>query len=63
VWHSTDTFSADEARIFKNDKHTGPVRGVDFNSIQRNLMLTGAVNAEVCLLLMMRLTCSSSSSI
>lgn len=41
--------SADEARIFRNDKHTGPVRGVDFNPIQKNLMLTGAVNAEVCL--------------
>ncbi|GFZ51615.1 Protein transport protein sec31 [Saitozyma sp. JCM 24511] len=39
--------SADEARIFKNDKHTGPVRGLDFNPIQKNLMLTGAVNAEL----------------
>jgi protein transport protein SEC31 len=42
-----DSPSADEARIFKNDKHTGPVRGLDFNPIQKNLMLTGAVNAEV----------------
>ncbi|OXG53532.1 protein transporter SEC31 [Cryptococcus neoformans] len=39
--------SADEARIFKSEKHTGPVRGLDFNSIQKNLMLTGAVNAEI----------------
>lgn len=39
--------SADEARIFKNDKHTGPVRGLDFNPIQKNLMLSGAINAEV----------------
>ncbi|OCF53981.1 protein transporter SEC31 [Kwoniella mangroviensis CBS 10435] len=39
--------SADEARIFKSDKHTGPVRGLDFNQIQKNLLLTGAVNAEL----------------
>ncbi|WRT64528.1 uncharacterized protein IL334_001460 [Kwoniella shivajii] len=39
--------TADEARIFKSDKHTGPVRGLDFNQIQKNLLLTGAVNAEL----------------
>ena len=44
----TLTGSAESARIFKNDKHTGPVRGLDFNPIQKNLLLTGAVKAEVC---------------
>ncbi|OCF33792.1 protein transporter SEC31 [Kwoniella heveanensis BCC8398] len=39
--------SADDARIFKSEKHTGPVRGLDFNPIQKNLFLTGAVNAEL----------------
>lgn len=39
--------SADEARLFTNNKHTGPVRGLDFNPIQKNLMLSGAINAEV----------------
>ncbi|ORY21243.1 WD40-repeat-containing domain protein, partial [Naematelia encephala] len=39
--------TADQARIFQNDKHTGPVRGLDFNPIQKNLMLSGAVNAEL----------------
>ncbi|WWC86651.1 uncharacterized protein L201_001528 [Kwoniella dendrophila CBS 6074] len=39
--------TADDARIFKSDKHTGPVRGLDFNQIQKNLVLTGAVNAEL----------------
>nr|KIR47276.1 protein transporter SEC31 [Cryptococcus bacillisporus CA1280] len=39
--------SVDEARIFKSEKHTGPVRGLDFNSIQKNLLLSGAVNAEI----------------
>lgn len=39
--------SADGARIFANSKHTGPVRGLDFNPIQKNLLLSGGVNAEV----------------
>lgn len=39
--------TSDEARIFSNNKHTGPVRGLDFNPIQKNLMLSGAVGAEV----------------
>lgn len=39
--------TVDEARLFTNNKHTGPVRGLDFNPIQKNLMLSGAVNAEV----------------
>jgi protein transport protein SEC31 len=43
----TCVYSADEARIFKSDKHTGPVRGLDFNPIQKNLLLSGAINAEV----------------
>lgn len=37
-----------DAQIFKNDQlHTGPVRGLDFNPIQKNLLLSGAINAEV----------------
>jgi protein transport protein SEC31 len=42
-----DHISADDARIFKSDKLTGPVRGLDFNPIQKNLMVAGAINAEV----------------
>lgn len=44
VW--TDE-SADESRIYTSHKHTGPVRGLDFNPIQKNLLASGAVNAEV----------------
>jgi len=43
--------SADEARIFRSDKHSGPVRGLDFNPLQTNLLLAGAINAEVSLIL------------
>jgi hypothetical protein len=39
--------SADESRIYTSHKHTGPVRGLDFNPIQKNLLASGAVNAEV----------------
>ncbi|WVR04848.1 hypothetical protein IAU60_001860 [Kwoniella sp. DSM 27419] len=39
--------SADDSRIFRSEKHTGPVRGLDFNPIQKNLLLTGAVDAEL----------------
>jgi hypothetical protein len=42
------TDSADESRIFTSHKHTGPVRGLDFNPIQKNLLASGAINAEVC---------------
>ena len=39
--------SAQESLLFKNEQHTGPVRGLDFNPIQGNLFASGAVNAEV----------------
>lgn len=42
--------SASEALVFKNEVHTGPVRGLDFNPKQQNLLASGAVNAEVRLL-------------
>jgi protein transport protein SEC31 len=37
-----------DSQVFKNDTHTGPVRGLDFNPIQKNLLLSGGVKAEVC---------------
>jgi protein transport protein SEC31 len=33
--------------VFKNEVHTGPVRGLDFNPKQQNLLASGAINAEV----------------
>ncbi len=39
--------SATEAEILRNNQHTGPVRGLDFNSVQTNLLASGAVNGEI----------------
>ena len=36
-----------ESLIYRNNQHTGPVRGLDFNSLQNNLLATGAVSGEV----------------
>lgn len=36
-----------DAQTYKSDIHTGPVRGLDFNPIKRNLLLSGAVAAEL----------------
>lgn len=32
----------------KNTTHTGPIRGLDYNGLQPNLLSSGAVNGEVC---------------
>ncbi|KZV73883.1 hypothetical protein PENSPDRAFT_749733 [Peniophora sp. CONT] len=37
----------DDPSIFKNSTHTGPVRGLDFNPIQPNLLGSGAVGGEI----------------
>lgn len=39
--------SISESLILRNTIHTGPVRGLDFNPIQTNLLSSGAVNGEV----------------
>lgn len=39
--------SASESLILRNTTHTGPVRGLDFNPIQTNLLASGGVNGEV----------------
>ncbi|ODO08572.1 protein transporter SEC31 [Cryptococcus wingfieldii CBS 7118] len=39
--------SADEARILKSEKHAGAVGGLDWNPIQKNLLLTGGINAQI----------------
>ncbi|EIN09101.1 WD40 repeat-like protein [Punctularia strigosozonata HHB-11173 SS5] len=36
-----------ESLILRNDTHSGPIRGLDFNSIQTNLLASGAVGGEV----------------
>ena len=39
--------AGETALTFKSDTHTGPVRGLDFNPIQKNLLLSGGIKAEV----------------
>ncbi|WVQ75849.1 hypothetical protein IAR50_005482 [Cryptococcus sp. DSM 104548] len=39
--------SAEEARILKSEKHAGAVGGLDWNPIQKNLLLTGGINAQI----------------
>ncbi|TCD71012.1 protein transport protein S31 [Steccherinum ochraceum] len=36
-----------ESLILRTQNHTGPVRGLDFNPIQTNLLASGAVNGEI----------------
>ena len=39
--------STSQSLIFRNTTHTGPVRGLDFNPIQTNLLASGGINGEV----------------
>jgi len=38
---------ASESLILRNTIHTGPVRGLDFNPIQSNLLASGGIGGEV----------------
>jgi protein transport protein SEC31 len=40
-------FSTSQSLILRNTTHTGPVRGLDFNPIQTNLLASGGINGEV----------------
>ncbi|SNX86898.1 probable Protein transport protein SEC31 [Melanopsichium pennsylvanicum] len=39
--------SESDAQLIKNTTHTGPVRGLDFNPLQPNLLSSGAVAGEI----------------
>ena len=41
----TEYFS--DTLILNNKTHTGPIRGLDFNPIQTNLLSSGAINGEI----------------
>ncbi|KAJ7019378.1 WD40 repeat-like protein [Mycena alexandri] len=49
LWDPTKILAAaDDALIYRNSSaHTGPIRGLDFNPIQTNILASGAVNGEV----------------
>ena len=33
--------------ISDNEKHTGPIKALDFNPFQRNLLASGSINSEI----------------
>ncbi|EPQ27901.1 uncharacterized protein PFL1_04645 [Pseudozyma flocculosa PF-1] len=39
--------SPEDSQVMKNNTHSGPVRGLDFNGLQPNLLSSGAVNGEI----------------
>ncbi|CAD6913139.1 unnamed protein product [Tilletia controversa] len=39
--------TGEEASIMRNTTHTGPVRGLEYNRIQNNLIASGASNGEI----------------
>jgi hypothetical protein len=43
----TSLCSASGSLVLRNNLHTGPIRGLDFNPIQTSLLSSGAVNGEV----------------
>ncbi|GJJ10681.1 hypothetical protein Clacol_004908 [Clathrus columnatus] len=47
VWNVEQILSGADASIFRNSTHAGPVRGLDFNPIQKNLLASGATNGEI----------------
>ncbi|PWN51119.1 hypothetical protein IE53DRAFT_314480 [Violaceomyces palustris] len=49
IWDADKILKGEQAesQIMKNTNHTGPVRGLDFNPIQSNLLSSGAINGEI----------------
>ncbi|KAJ9091705.1 hypothetical protein QFC19_008996 [Naganishia cerealis] len=50
VWDAEKILNGSDASaslIFKNETHAGPVRGLHFNPITKNLLASGSINAEI----------------
>ncbi|SPO28737.1 probable Protein transport protein SEC31 [Ustilago trichophora] len=50
IWDAEKVLAASsevDAQVIKNTTHTGPVRGLDFNPLQPNLLSSGAVAGEI----------------
>ncbi|KAI9498424.1 hypothetical protein BDB00DRAFT_448070 [Zychaea mexicana] len=50
LWNPTailEDEGADAALVLRNSTHTGPIRGLDFNSAQSNLLVSAGNNSEV----------------
>lgn len=65
VYDPVKILDGSDALFYSNQKHTGPVGGLNFNPIQKNLLLSGAINGEVSASSgkgVQDLTCHSSTS-
>lgn len=47
VYNAAKLFAGEDALMSKQDKHTGPVRALDFNPFQTNLLASGASESEI----------------
>lgn len=47
VYDPVKILDGSDALFYSNQKHTGPVGGLNFNPIQKNLLLSGAISGEV----------------
>ncbi|KAG9056927.1 protein transport protein S31 [Serendipita sp. 407] len=47
LWDPAKIVESAEASILKNKPHDGPVRGLDFNPIAKNLLASGATNGQI----------------
>ncbi|KAJ9593994.1 hypothetical protein L9F63_014589, partial [Diploptera punctata] len=47
IYSAAKLLAGEEGLLAKKDKHTGPVRALDFNPYQANLLATGASESEI----------------
>nr|QYV43135.1 component of the coat protein complex II [Colaphellus bowringi] len=47
IYNAAKLLEGDNALVGKQEKHTGPVHAMDFNSFQQNLFATGAGDSEI----------------
>ncbi|KAJ1529899.1 hypothetical protein ONE63_006629 [Megalurothrips usitatus] len=47
IYNSQKLLAGEKAPVARQDKHTGPVRALDFNPFQSNLLATGASESEI----------------
>uniref|UniRef100_A0A0A9XWG9 Protein transport protein Sec31A n=1 Tax=Lygus hesperus TaxID=30085 RepID=A0A0A9XWG9_LYGHE len=47
IFNADKLFANEEGRVASPERHTGPVRALDFNPYQKNLLATGASSSEI----------------
>ncbi|KAF9618750.1 hypothetical protein IFM89_002445 [Coptis chinensis] len=49
IWNPLSHSDVDRSLVGRFPKHTGPVRGLEFNTNLPNLLVSGAVEGEICI--------------